>query len=95
MSLDVIDLEKVAYEEIEEVDKIIYHQQVPFTGVVEALYEDGKRYYHYSYKNGILHGPMKKWKSNGDLSHVVYYEDGKYIEMKFPHQYTKNEIENL
>ncbi len=56
---------------------LYYYQNKPFTGVLEATYENGVVSERAVYVDGKRNGARKKWFSDGLLSFEATYVDGK------------------
>ncbi|WP_444895972.1 hypothetical protein [Microbulbifer sp. SSSA005] len=88
-------MNKISAAELERIDSKECHNGAPFTGIAEAFYEDGTRYYRYQYENGVQHGETIKWHSDGSFSHMLIMANGETVKIVFPHELTKEEIDNL
>ena len=64
--------------ELNQQTSMVYVQgeQTPFTGTVEARYENGKLEHEISYKNGKIEGLAKEYYPNGKLKSEENYVDG-------------------
>jgi antitoxin component YwqK of YwqJK toxin-antitoxin module len=85
-------MQKVDYEILDIVNGIACLEGVPFTGIAEAYYEDGTRYYKYTFENGLQHGPTIKWHKDGSFSHKLIMEHGKTKKILFPQDMLNEEI---
>ena len=57
---------------------VLYYQGLPFSGVTDAFYADGKTIAACTpYSNGRQNGLMQSWYSNGQLQQQRYFNKGK------------------
>ena len=63
--------------ELNQQNSMVYVQgeQTPFTGTVEARYENGKLEHEISYKNGKIEGIIKSYYPNGKLEEEQTYKN--------------------
>jgi antitoxin component YwqK of YwqJK toxin-antitoxin module len=88
-------MKKINDTSLEVIDGVACFDGKPFTGIAEAFYEDGSRYYQYTYENGLQHGPTIKWHKDGSFSHKLIMENGKTKKILFPQDLTDEEKNNL
>jgi antitoxin component YwqK of YwqJK toxin-antitoxin module len=68
---------EATYKELKWRDELYYHGDDLFTGIARDKHADGKPRAEYPMRKGKMHGVIKEWWPNGQLSTETNFADGK------------------
>ena len=79
--------EAVGSESLQERNGLIYRNNKPYNGWAKNMYDSGRLWGLWRYKDGKLDGPYTKWHENGGLiqevMQEVIYKDGEEVSAKY------------
>ena len=75
--------EAVGSESLEERNGLIYRNNKPYNEWAKNMYDSGRLWGLWRYKDGKLDGPYTKWHENGGLMQEVIYKDGEEVSAKY------------
>ncbi len=54
----------------------VNNESEPFSGILTAKYIEQSTFVQYEYKNGLLHGEIQKWNTNGKILKTEVFQNG-------------------
>lgn len=83
----------VMHNEVKEIDGVTFKDDNPYTGRVEADYENGQPMWVKRFKNGLLHGSSLYYYKNNMIRAKCTFEDGSLVGKVYEYDENGNELQ--